>query len=566
MRWLEVEGQPDARFQAVLAVDSLPSSIDLADWRFELMFECPERLGFGADVVLNARYVDNVAALRMARRGVQDADQVCAAEEESEAGVTAASRQRSMAGRELVAALTNDEQACLFRASIALSVWATSRPVLEERIETCRRVFGGVRLVRSPAIQADLLKGTVPGRRGRVGRLEQVMTPEQVAALVPFGSHAVGSLSGSVIGAVIGGGSPAVRFDAGEGPRRDLAPSVICLGAPGRGKTTLAQKLCLDALNAGARVVDCDPKGDHRLHLLPQLDGRVEAVHLGPDQAFRGLLDPLRIAPVALRQEAAVTLLLSLLPTAGDLDRDAAVATAVDRVVARDVDPCLGNVIRALAERGGRASDLADVLDVYSRSGLTQLAFGEPAVNRGNRLANADLTYLSIRELPSPQIGTARSEYTHGERVGEQLVRLLALFASRLLGDERERLKVFSFDEGWRLLGDPVGRALLDSLQRTGRSERAVAIVSTQLTSDALSAPGTDDLFGAAFAFGVTSEPEARAALSLLGLDSSDDECARTLTQMRAGQCLFRDHDGRVEAVQITLDKGLAAQLSTTPA
>ena len=125
---------------------------------------------------------------------------------------------------------------------------------------------------------------------------------------------------------------------------------------------------------------------------------------------------------------------------------------------------------------------------------------------------------------------------------------------------------MFSFDEGWRLLGDPVGRALLDSLQRTGRSERAVAIVSTQLTSDALSAPGTDDLFGAAFAFGVTSEPEARAALSLLGLDSSDDECARTLTQMRAGQCLFRDHDGRVEAVQITLDKGLAAQLSTTPA
>ena len=52
-----------------------------------------------------------------------------------------------------------------------------------------------------------------------------------------------------------------------------------------------------------------------------------------------------------------------------------------------------------------------------------------------------------------------------------------------LMSAERARLKVFAFDEGWRLLGDPVGRMLLASLQRMGRSELAVPIISTQLVA-----------------------------------------------------------------------------------
>ena len=79
-----------------------------------------------------------------------------------------------------------------------------------------------------------------------------------------------------------------------------------------------------------------------------------------------------------------------------------------------------------------------------------------------------------------------RSEYSQAERVGEQIVRLIAMFAMHLMSAERERLKLFSFDEGWRLLGDPAGRALLASLQRMGRSELAVPIISTQLVTDTL--------------------------------------------------------------------------------
>src|ERR1035438_166445 len=82
-----------------------------------------------------------------------------------------------------------------------------------------------------------------------------------------------------------------------------------------------------------------------------------------------------------------------------------------------------------------------------------------------------------------------------------------------------------SFDEGWRLLGDPAGRALLASLQRMGRSELAVPIISTQLVTDTLigERESLENLIGATFVFGMRSEAEAARALTLLGLDRSEE-------------------------------------------
>jgi hypothetical protein len=127
----------------------------------------------------------------------------------------------------------------------------------------------------------------------------------------------------------------------------------------------------------------------------------------------------------------------------------------------------------------------------------------------------------------------------------------------------------FSFDEGWRLLGDPVGRALLASLQRMGRSELAVPIVSTQLVTDALigERESLENLIGATFVFGMRSEAEAARALQLLGLDSEDRRARQTLLELDAGRCLLRDHYGRVEAIQVeVVAPWLLRALSTTPA
>jgi hypothetical protein len=124
-----------------------------------------------------------------------------------------------------------------------------------------------------------------------------------------------------------------------------------------------------------------------------------------------------------------------------------------------------------------------------------------------------------------------------------------------------------SFDEGWRLLQDPIGRSLLVSLQRMGRSELAVPIISTQLVTDTLlgERESLENLLGATFVFGMRSDGEARRALELLGLDPEDRALRQTLLALDAGRCLFRDHRGRVEAIQIDVTPTLLRAFSTTP-
>jgi hypothetical protein len=224
-------------------------------------------------------------------------------------------------------------------------------------------------------------------------------------------------------------------------------------------------------------------------------------------------------------------------------------------------------VVRALSEGDDTEARVARTLEVYARSGLTQLGFADPCVKLPP-VGHQQVTYLPIRDLPAPQPGMRRSEYSQAERVGEQIVRLIAMFAMHLMGAERERLKLFSFDEGWRLLGDPVGRALLGSLQRMGRSELAVPIISTQLVTDALAGEreSLENLIGATFVFGMRSEAEAARALSLLGLDGEDSRMRQHLLELEAGRCLFRDHGGRVEAIQVdVVVPSLLRAFSTTP-
>ena len=230
-------------------------------------------------------------------------------------------------------------------------------------------------------------------------------------------------------------------------------------------------------------------------------------------------------------------------------------------------EPTCLEVVRALRDGDEIDAQVGRTLEVYARSGLTQLGFADPEVKLPP-VGHKQVTYLPIRDLPGPEPGMPRSEYSQAERVGEQIVRLIAMFAMHLMSAERGRLKLFSFDEGWRLLGDPAGRALLASLQRMGRSELAVPIISTQLVTDTLigERESLENLIGATFVFGMRSEAEAARALTLLGLDPDSRRMRQSLLEMEAGRCLFRDHHGRVEAIQVdVVVPSLLKAFSTTP-
>lgn len=567
-RRLRIESELGVSWQAQLVLGALPERATFPGARVELMFAPVESLPFGIDLSLNARYLPNGLALRIARRRIQDADQIVRAESDGDQGVSDLGYQRTLQARDLLAYLQASSRPPLLRATLAIAVGARDEEQLEERVEMVRRAYGEIHLHRPLGDQLRLFAQHLPGQRTRVAGYDDTLTPEQVAAMMPAATHKVGSRRGYYLGHTLSGSRQPVRFNLREGSDGDRNATILSVGALGSGKTTLDQKLKYEGFLQGARIVDCDPKGDHRLHLLEEVAPYTEVVTLAPDPALRGVLDPLRVAPGHLRQDAAVSFLRDLLPARAEPAWETAVVGAVDRVLRRAREASCHEVVRALGEGDETERKVGATLAVYARSGLTQLGFADPDVLLAP-VGRSQVTYLPIRDLPGPEPGMPRSEYSQSERVGAQIVRLIAMFAMQLLGAERDRLKLFSFDEGWRLLGDPVGRTLLASLQRMGRSELAVPIVSTQLVTDALigERESLENLIGATFVFGMRSDAEAARALQLLGLDPENRRMRQSLLELEAGRCLLRDHYGRVEAIQVDLvAPALLRALSTTPA
>jgi hypothetical protein len=566
-RVLRIESELGTSWQAQLVLGALPERADFPGPRVELMFSPPESLPFEIDLSLNARFLPNELALRIARRRIQDADQILRAEADGEQGASDLGYRRTQEARDLLAYLQSASRPPLLRCTLAVAVGAASEQALEQRVETCRRAFGEIRLHRPLGSQLQLFVQQLPAQRTRVAGYDDTLTGEQVAAMMPTAGHHAGSPNGFYLGHTLSGSARPVFLHLREGSERDRNTTILSVGALGSGKTTLEQKLKYEGFLLGARVVDCDPKGDHRFHLLPEVRPHVESITLRPDAGLRGVLDPLRVAPAHLRQDTAVSFLCDLLPGRAEPAWETAVVGAVDRVLRRAREPTCAEVVRALREGDETDAQVAKALAVYARSGLTQLGFADPRVELPP-VGHRQVLYLRIRDLPSAQPGVARAEHSQAERVGEQLVRLIAMFALRLMGSERERLKVFGFDEGWRLLQDPIGRALLISLQRMGRSELAVPIISTQLVTDTLlgERESLENLVGATFVFGMRSDAEARRALELLGLDPDDRRLRQTLLELDAGRCLFRDHRGRIEAIQVDLAPALLRAFSTTPA
>jgi AAA domain-containing protein len=566
-RFLRVESELGTSWQAQLVLGAVPEQIEFPGARAELMFAPVERLPFAVDLSLNARFLPNELALRIARRRIQDADQIVRAESDGEQGVSDLGYARSQEARDLLGHLQAASRPPLLRATLAVAVAAADQRTLEERVELCRRAYGEIRLHRPIGEQLQLFLQHLPAQRTRVAGYDDTFTTEQVAAMMPTATHEVGSRAGFYLGHTLTGSRQPVRFNLREGSETDRNTTVLSLGALGSGKTTLAQKLEYEGFLLGARVIDCDPKGDHRFHLLEDVAPHAECVTLRPDPALRGMLDPLRVAPAHLRHDATVSFLRDLLPTRAEPSWETALVAAVDRVTRAGEDPTCGEVVRALREGDAIDRHVGKALDVHARTGLTQLGFAE-AGTAPPPLGQRQVTYLPIRDLPAPAPGTSRGEYSRAERIGEQIVRLIAMFAMQLMGAERGRLKLFSFDEGWRLLGDPAGRHLLASLQRMGRSELAVPIISTQLVSDTLvgERESLENLLGATFVFGMRSEDEAARALALLGLDPQRRSLRQSVMELEAGRCLFRDHRGRIEAIQVdVVVHSLLQAFSTTP-
>lgn len=460
----------------------------------------------------------------------------------------------------------------------------------------------GIVLVRPSGDQLSLFAEALPG-----GRLRRRCHQQRQPVLTLAGSmfHATSDLgdgTGPYLGVTVGERRSPVHFDPLAAALANRPTTVAICGAPGEGKTTLAQLLVYQMTLRGAAVVAVDPKGDaHGLCGLPGMED-AQQVRLGPEQA--GLLDPFVVAtdPAEARLLAVSTLQALLPPGQGAAVEHALLRCAHEESTTES--PSLLGAVRGLrssrtdaVRAAGAALDalahyplgrlcfsrepgyprepgspreagrdrLSSTLDALARYPLGRRSLSRDAGRNRLRLSPGTLILLSFPGIDLPAPGLDPADHSLAERLAVAVMGLVGALCNRLVADSPPNLpKAVMFDEAWAITQSTVGRALVQRLARTGRSRNAALLLVSQNAGDLMDETVTNNV-ASSFCFRSTDEVEVGNVLHLAGVEPTEEH-ANLVSSLRNGQCLFTDLSGRsgVLAVDLVTDE-IRKAFNTTP-
>ncbi|HVX33962.1 MAG TPA: ATP-binding protein [Solirubrobacterales bacterium] len=554
-RHLEIESEQGVSLQAMLVCGSLPEVRDFPGPEAELMF-APLDLEFPVDACLHCEVLPNRDAQKLARRRMVDADQMWREETAGDHGPSPDAEERPAEARELQRRLGGNDHPPLLRTTLSYVVSAAGEEEeLEERIEQLRAEVGPrIHLHRPLGAQHQVFLATLPAQRFPLAAYREHLLPEEVAAMVPTAVSHAGSEMGPYIGYTLTGSRQPIRLDLAEASQQNRPPPILFTGSQGSGKTVAMELLTYQAfLQGSGPIVVIDPKGtpehpDHRLHLIPEMAAEMEQIVLSPEERYRGLLDPLRIAPPERRADAAFGFVMEILPEPIPAPWQTEIRAAIEAVCAEEGPRhVLGEVARILEAGGEAAREAGRALSVHGGAGLAKLAFGLP----GREVAEVGtrrVISVHIRNLTLARPGTPRAEMTVEERVGSALLRLVAMYALNLCGRDPDRHSVIALDEAWVLFDSAVGLSLLDGAARKSRSQNLSLLLSTQQVVDAEEVEG---LIGAYFSGGVETDEEAARSARQQRLDEDDPALIRRFQALGEGRFYYRDIDGQSVLLQI---------------
>jgi hypothetical protein len=484
-------------------------------------------------------------------------------------------------GQQLQHELTRHQQRMVY-AWPRLLVAAGTEEELEERVGVVMAMFSdmGMELAQPAGDQLSLFLEAMPGDRVRAvgarrkdgrwkgGAYEQRMGTATLAGTMWGASGDLGDSEGCPIGYTLGASRNLVQFDPMRAARTDRPTAVAYTGTLGSGKSLAAGMKTYQARLRGATGVVIDPAartegggGWERLVALPGL-GKVQSIQL--DQSYAGLLDPWRIERDPDKASLlAMDLLMSFLP-ATEATRDLEVEiTAAAADEGRSGQPSMGGLVSRLAfSEDARTRRAAVALDAMGRMPLARMVFSrEPG--RELRLDGA-LTLFQFDGLNLPAATARREDYTIEQRLAVGLMLAITALASQLVksgGPQQEKLLVI--DEAWVLTGNARAQRMIEEAVRAGRKHNMAVLLISQSAFD-FADERIRNCLGAILAFASQSEAELVEVCRLLGVEPSADliSAARAF---EAGDCLFRDLDGRVGRMHIDPTPELLTVLGTTP-
>lgn len=340
-------------------------------------------------------------------------------------------------------------------------------------------------------------------------------------------------------------------------------PGIAITGAPGGGKSFLAFTLAYQMAASGVWTIYLDPKADAKpMGSLPGL-GKPQVFDLrdGND----GMLDPFSLGEN--RSEAtllALETLRLLLGGSVSEEREEALLNAVE-VVSQAPNPSLSAVVDNLLGNSASpgARNLGAVLKTIRDLPFARLCF---SATGGVQLRPEDgLTVVTLLGLDLPSASTNPDDYSYENRLAVSVMYLLTRYSRKLmLNMDKSHPKAICIDEAWAITSTPQGAKLIPEIARMGRSHNTALVLVSQNASDLMAESVTNSI-STKFAFRSSIPAEVEAVLELFGLPK-DQGFQSYVRNLKNGQCLIQDVDGRVSPVQIDgWDRFLMEAFDTNP-
>ena len=306
---------------------------------------------------------------------------------------------------------------------------------------------------------------------------------------------------------------------------------------------TLAYQMALQ----GVWTIYIDPKADAKP--MGNLEGlgnpRVFDLREGND----GMLDPFSMGEnIGESVVLAMETIKLLLGANFSEEREEALNEAVKTVAAQD-SPSLTKVVdNLLASSSVAARNLGSILDTMRMLPFARLCF---APTSGIRLRPEDgLTIVTLLGLNLPAAGTKTEDLGVENRLAVSVMYLLTRYARQLmLSMDKSHPKAICIDEAWAITSTPQGAKLIPEVARMGRSHNTALILVSQNAGDLMAESVTNSL-STKFAFRSTIPGEIDDVMNLFGLEL-DQGYQGAVRDLRNGECLMQDVDGRVARVQV---------------
>jgi len=307
---------------------------------------------------------------------------------------------------------------------------------------------------------------------------------------------------------------------------------------------TLAYQMAMQ----GVWTIYIDPKADAKP--MAQLGGlgspRIFDLRDGND----GMLDPFSLGEN--RSESTLLALETLrLLLGGNVseEREEALLNAVEQI-SQTESPSLSGVVDILLsnEESAGARNLGAVLRTIRELPFARLCF---APTGGNRFRPEDgLTVVTLLGLDLPSASTRADDYSYENRLAVSVMYLLTRYARGLmLSLDKSHPKAICIDEAWAITSTPQGAKLIPEIARMGRSHNTALVLVSQNAKDLMAESVTNSI-STKLAFRSTIPAEIDDVLTLFGLDL-DQGYQGAVRDLRNGECLMQDVDGRVSRVRI---------------